>query len=83
MSVSGYNVKGEEIRSQELTARLIEHIGEYQATVTGFSAGVDSTVVAVAAARALGKRAIAATAVTETLTAEDRELAGRLLAGST
>ena len=40
----------QESRSKELADGLIEHIGGFQATVTGFSAGVDSTVVAVAAA---------------------------------
>lgn len=72
----------QESRSKELADGLIEHIGGFQATVTGFSAGVDSTVVAVAAARALGNQALAVTAVTETLTAEDRQLA-RSIASST
>ncbi|MEP7218009.1 MAG: ATP-dependent sacrificial sulfur transferase LarE, partial [Bacteroidota bacterium] len=46
--------------------------------IIGFSAGVDSSVVAAAAHAALGARALAVTAVTETITEEDLELAGMI-----
>ena len=38
----------------EMADRLIGYLKGFERTVTGFSAGVDSTVVAVAAGRALG-----------------------------
>ncbi len=60
---------------EERAAGLEEFIGTLGQVVTGFSAGVDSTVVALAASRALGERALAVTAVTETLTPEDLFLA--------
>ncbi len=58
--------------------RLERHIGSCRSVIVGYSAGVDSSVVAVAAARALGARALAVTAATETITAEDLELARRI-----
>src|SRR3954469_11287775 len=65
-----------------LRARLERAIGEYGSAIIGFSAGVDSSVVAAAAHAALGDRALAVTAVTETITEEDlalaREIASRL-----
>jgi pyridinium-3,5-biscarboxylic acid mononucleotide sulfurtransferase len=67
-------------RIESLRARLEEHIAGYGAAVVGFSAGVDSSVVAAAAARALGERAIAVTAITETITEEDLALASELVA---
>lgn len=68
MAVSQKHIEG-------LVAGLEERIGGLGQVVTGFSAGVDSTVVAIAAGRALGDRALAVTAVTETLTPEDLFLA--------
>jgi uncharacterized protein len=58
--------------------RLEERIAAYGGAIVGFSAGVDSSVVAVAAHRALGDRALAVTAVTETITPEDLQLAARI-----
>ncbi|MEO5930719.1 MAG: asparagine synthase-related protein, partial [Candidatus Kapaibacterium sp.] len=57
---------------------LEERIREYGSAIIGFSAGVDSSVVAAAAHAALGARALAVTAVTETITEEDLELAGMI-----
>lgn len=53
-------------------------IAGFGSAVTGFSAGVDSSVVAAAAHAALGDRALAVTAVTETITTEDLDLARRI-----
>lgn len=58
-----------------LSDRLEEHIRTFGSVITGFSAGVDSSVVAVAAHRALGAGALAVTAITETITEEDLDLA--------
>lgn len=60
---------------EETRVRLEAHIGEYRSAVIGFSGGVDSSVVAAAAALSLGERALAVTAATETITAEDLALA--------
>ena len=54
---------------------LEKHIGDYLSVVVGFSAGVDSSVVAAAAYAALGDNALAVTAITETITDEDVQLA--------
>ncbi len=59
----------------EIKARLERLIAGYGSAVIGFSAGVDSSVVAAAALAALGDRALAVTAVTETITEEDLALA--------
>lgn len=61
-----------------LRTRLEGRIREYETVVIGFSAGVDSSVVLAAAVSALGDRALAVTAVTETITSEDVELAERI-----
>jgi uncharacterized protein len=60
--------------------RLEERIASYGSAVVGFSGGVDSSVVAAAAFAALGERALAVTAVTETLTDADRALTRSLAA---
>ena len=65
---------------ESLRERLEKHIAGYGGAVVGLSAGVDSSVVAAAAARALGEHAIAVTAITETITEEDLELASELVA---
>jgi len=61
-----------------LRQRLEAEIASYGSVVVGFSAGVDSTVVAAAAHDALGSESLVVTAVTETITAEDLELARTL-----
>lgn len=61
-----------------LRPELERLIAGYGSAVVGFSAGVDSSVVAAAAHAALGYRALAVTAVTETITGEDIDLAGRI-----
>ncbi|MBS1912986.1 MAG: ATP-dependent sacrificial sulfur transferase LarE [Bacteroidetes bacterium] len=65
----------------ELRARLERQIASYGSVVIGFSAGVDSSVVAAAAAAALGANVLAVTAVTETITREDQELATGIACG--
>lgn len=62
-----------------LRTRLEEEIGRHRRVVVGFSAGVDSSVVAVAAHAALGENALAVTAITETITEEDLDLARRIV----
>lgn len=59
--------------------RLEEDIARYGSVVVGFSAGVDSSVVAAAAHAALGNRALAVTAITETITEEDLDLARHIV----
>lgn len=61
-----------------LRRALEETIHGYGSVVIGFSAGVDSSVVAAAAHAALGADAVAVTAVTETITEEDLALARRI-----
>lgn len=61
-----------------LRRRLEEAIASFGSVVVGFSAGVDSSVVAAAAVAALGDRALAVTAITETITEEDLLLAGEI-----
>ncbi len=67
-------------RINAVRGQLESAIAAYGSVVVGFSAGVDSSVVAVASARALGRDAIAVTAVTETITPEDVALAESLAA---
>jgi uncharacterized protein len=66
----------------EPLARLREVIRGYESTITAFSAGVDSTLVAVVAQQELGEHAIAATAVSASLAPSELEdavnLAGQL-----
>lgn len=61
-----------------LRARLEQTIADLGSVVVGFSAGVDSSVVLAAAAAALSDRALGVTAVTETITGEDVELASSI-----
>src|ERR1700750_281942 len=51
----------------EALSRLRAIVRDYESTVTAFSAGVDSTLVAVVAQQELGERALAATAVSASL----------------
>ena len=60
----------------EATAeRLVGHLAAYDSVVIAFSGGVDSAVVAAAAQRALGDRAIAVMAVSPSVPERQRELA--------
>jgi uncharacterized protein len=59
-----------EVLSEELMAkrdRLLSQIGSYESCAVAFSAGVDSAVVAKAAALALGDQAVAVTGVSASL----------------
>lgn len=58
--------------------RLREIVRSYESAITAFSAGVDSTLVAVVAQQELGAAALAATAVSASLAPSELEDAGRL-----
>lgn len=62
----------------ELRSSLESLIASYGTAVIGYSAGVDSSVVAAAAKAALGSNALAVTAVTETITTDDLLLASQV-----
>ena len=61
--------------TERLQRSLERTIAGYGNVVVGFSAGVDSSVVAAAAHAALGDATLSVTAVTETITEEDLDLA--------
>ncbi len=63
---------------EQLLQKLQSHIKAYEKVVVGYSGGIDSTLVAVVATRALGQNALIVTALTETITQEDVELARTL-----
>lgn len=66
--------------SDEALARLEAVIRSYGPTLTAFSGGVDSTLVAVVAARVHGEQALAVTGVSASLASSERELASQLAA---
>lgn len=57
---------------KDKVTRLTDYLTSRGKTVIAFSGGVDSTLLALAAARALGDDAIAVTAASPTLTAEEK-----------
>jgi len=63
-----------------LHSRLLAALRGYGSGVVAFSAGVDSTVVAMAARLALGERAVAVTGVSDSLAAGELEQAKELAA---
>jgi pyridinium-3,5-biscarboxylic acid mononucleotide sulfurtransferase len=66
--------------SGEALARLREVVAGYGSAITAFSAGVDSTLVAVVAQQELGDAALAATAVSASLAPSELEDAVKLAA---
>ncbi|MCC7439566.1 MAG: ATP-dependent sacrificial sulfur transferase LarE [Armatimonadetes bacterium] len=64
--------------STDLRSQLESLIASYGSAVVGYSAGVDSSVVAAAAHAALPEKALAVTAVTETITNDDLLLAAEV-----
>ncbi len=63
---------------QELEQALLTVFADYGPTAVALSAGVDSTVVAAAAHRALGEQAVALTAVSPSLPAGEKEAAEQI-----
>src|SRR5690554_123277 len=66
--------------NSDALARLEAVIRAYGPTITAFSGGVDSTLVAVVAARVHGDRALAVTGVSASLAGSEREHATQLAA---
>ena len=61
----------------ERAQKLKDYLQELESVVVAFSGGVDSSTLAMAAALALGNCAVAVTAVSELLSAEERADARR------
>lgn len=57
---------------EDKVKRLTDYLASLGSAVIAFSGGVDSTLLALAAVRALGDKAVAVTAVSPTLTAEEK-----------
>lgn len=72
-------ILSDSLQLSDLRNRLEQEIARYGDVIVGFSAGVDSSVVAAAAHAALGERALAITAITETITQEDLDLARHIV----
>ncbi len=66
------------MNAREKLARLEEWFSEHGSAVVAFSGGVDSSVVAAAAWRALGERALAVTADSSTLSRRELAIARRV-----
>jgi len=66
---------------REKEEKLLAQLKRLDSAVVGFSGGVDSSFLAAAAYRALGDKAVAVTAVSETLSAEEK-LAARQTAAA-
>lgn len=62
----------------ETQQRLLSFLRQFEKCITAYSGGVDSAVVAMAAHLALGARALAVTGVSDSLSPQERELAGEL-----
>jgi uncharacterized protein len=60
--------------------KAIESIGQFNGVVVALSAGVDSSLVALLSKRALGDRAVAVTAVSESLPPGEMEMARKVAA---
>jgi pyridinium-3,5-biscarboxylic acid mononucleotide sulfurtransferase len=60
---------------QEKIDKVVQIISQFNGVVVALSAGVDSSLVAVLAGKALGERAIAATALSESLAPGEMEIA--------
>jgi pyridinium-3,5-biscarboxylic acid mononucleotide sulfurtransferase len=61
--------------AQEKIDKVVQIISQYNGAVVALSAGVDSSVVAVLARKALGERVIAVTALSESLAPGEMEIA--------
>ncbi|NOZ82355.1 MAG: ATP-dependent sacrificial sulfur transferase LarE [Euryarchaeota archaeon] len=68
------------MRAEEKLEALLEWFRRYRSALVAFSGGVDSAVVAAAAKRALGSRALAVTADSSTMPRRELELARKVAA---